>query len=345
MIRIQNIYYMLSYAFQVLNEKGYKKVATEDFENVADLYASILIKGVSSQIRRGLGKEYIFQSEELPSPRGRIDVSKSIQRQSMLRKQLVCNFDEFSTDCYMNRILKTTMMVLFKNDISVERKKQLKKLLIYFDDVKVLNVHEINWHLQFNRNNQEYRMLISICYLVLKGLLQTNTNGNTKLMEFLDDQKMHRLYQNFIFNYYKKEHQELNVSASQIKWNLDNDYAELLPVMQSDIILRKEEKTLIIDAKFYSHATQTFFGNTTNHSANLYQIFTYVKNLDKEKTGNVSGLLLYAKTDDDILPDNHYQMDGNRISVETLDLDADFSAIRERLDKIVKEHFKNPSCA
>ena len=33
MIRIQNIYYMLSYAFQILNECGYKQVATEEFEN------------------------------------------------------------------------------------------------------------------------------------------------------------------------------------------------------------------------------------------------------------------------------------------------------------------------
>ena len=37
MIRIQNIYYMLSYAFQVLNEQGYKQVATEEFDNVAEL--------------------------------------------------------------------------------------------------------------------------------------------------------------------------------------------------------------------------------------------------------------------------------------------------------------------
>lgn len=44
MIRIQNIYYMLSYAFQVLNEDGYKQVATEEFENAAELCAAILIK-------------------------------------------------------------------------------------------------------------------------------------------------------------------------------------------------------------------------------------------------------------------------------------------------------------
>ena len=68
MIRIQNIYYMLSYAFQVLNEQGYKQVATEEFDNVAELCAAILIKGVSLQIKRGLGKEYVVQSEPFIFP-------------------------------------------------------------------------------------------------------------------------------------------------------------------------------------------------------------------------------------------------------------------------------------
>lgn len=51
MIRIQNIYYMLSYAFQILTEEGYKSVSTEEFDNVAELCSAILIKGVSSQVK------------------------------------------------------------------------------------------------------------------------------------------------------------------------------------------------------------------------------------------------------------------------------------------------------
>ena len=48
--RIQNIYYMLAYAFQVLHENGYKDVASEDFENGLELLAAILCKGVSVQL-------------------------------------------------------------------------------------------------------------------------------------------------------------------------------------------------------------------------------------------------------------------------------------------------------
>ena len=65
MIPIKNIYYMLSYAFQVLNEQGYKQLLTEKFDNVAELCCAILSKGISSQIKRGLGKAYLSQTESL----------------------------------------------------------------------------------------------------------------------------------------------------------------------------------------------------------------------------------------------------------------------------------------
>lgn len=85
MIPIQNIYYMLSYAFQILTEQGYKNIATEKFENTAELMAAILAKGISLQIKRGLGKEYIQKTEALSSLRGRIDIAGSVKTQTMLK--------------------------------------------------------------------------------------------------------------------------------------------------------------------------------------------------------------------------------------------------------------------
>lgn len=337
MIRIQNIYYMLSYAFQVLNEQGYKQVTTEKFENFAELCAAILIKGVSLQIKRGLNREYLIKTESLSLLHGKIDIASSINQQSMLKKKLICSYDEFSVNSYMNRIIRTTMDVLIGGDINKSQKKQIRKLLIYFSDVEPLNCNSINWKLHFNKNNQTYQMLISICYLVLKGLLQTTSNGTTKLMDFLDEQRMCRLYEKFILKYYRKEYPDLSASASQIPWNIDDGYIDMLPIMQSDITLKNKEKTLVIDAKYYAHTTQQQYNVNTLHSDNLYQIYTYVKNLDSGNTGKVSGMLLYAKTDELILPDNSYQMGGNTISVRTLNLDCDFSEIKKQLNDIADE--------
>lgn len=342
MIPIQNIYHMLAYAFQVLREQGYKSIATEEFHNVAELCAAILAKGISGQLKRGLGREYIEQTEALSTVRGRIDISESIKTQSIHKQQLVCSYDEFSVNSYLNRIIKTTMELLLRADISKARKKELKKLLVFFGEVEPLDVHLIDWNIRYNRNNQTYRMLISVCYLVVKGLLQTNSDGSTKLMDFLDEQRMHRLYEKFILEYYRKEHPKLNASSSQIPWALDDGMSDMLPVMQSDITLSKGDTVLIIDAKYYSHTTQMQYDVHTLHSGNLYQIFTYVKNKEVEfgaAQHTVSGMLLYAKTDEQVQPDHIYHMSGNRVSVRTLDLNQDFPEIARQLDGIAQEHF------
>lgn len=342
MIPIRNIYYMLSYAFQVLNEQGYRKIATEQFHNVADLCAAILIKGISSQLKRGLRQEYVSKTETLSALRGKIDVSESIKTMTMLRNQMVCTYDEFSVNSRMNQIIKATVKLLMYANISKERKKELKKQMLFFSEVTEIDLNTIDWNIRYNRNNQTYRMLISICYLVVKGLLQTKSDGTVRLMDFLDEQRMCRLYEKFILEYYRKEHPQITANASQISWQLDNDMSDMLPVMQTDIMLSQGNTILIIDAKYYSRTMQTQFDTHSIHSGNLYQIFTYVKNKEVELADTqhaVSGMLLYAKTDETLFPNQTYQMSGNKISVKTLDLDCDFEKIAEQLDAIVKEFF------
>ena len=342
MIPIKNIYYMLSYAFQMLNEQGYKNLATEDFDNAGDLCAAILIRGISYQLKRGLGREYISETDTISAIRGKIEITESIKNQSMIRSQMVCTYDEFSVNSPLNQIIKSTVMLLLKADISKARKKELRKLMVYFDDVSVVDVRSINWSINYNRNNQTYRLLITICYLVVKGLLQSKSDGFVKMMDFLDEQRMCRLYEKFILEYYKKHYPQIRTAASQIDWALDDGIGTMLPTMQSDIMLSYQkgeiDKTLIIDAKYYAHTTQVQYDVHTLHSNNLYQIFTYVKN-KATKGGEVAGMLLYAKTDEEIYPNNEYQMSGNKITVRTLDLNCEFENIAAQLDEIAQKHF------
>lgn len=344
MIRYQNIYHMLAYAFQVLNEQGYRDAAMEEFENTAELLAAILCRGVTVQIKRGLMREYVVTEEALSSPRGKLAVSESVKTQAVRKKQLVCAYDDFTTNAYNNRIIKTTFCVLLKGKLSKERKKEIKKLLIYFDGVEQLDIHMINWNRRYDRNNQIYRMLISVCYMVIKGLLQTTTDGSARLMDFLDEQRMCRLYEKFILEYFRRHYPQVNAAASQISWVLGEECSSaMLPVMQSDITLSYGNKILIIDAKYYSHTTQVQYDKHTLHSGNLYQIFTYVKNKDAEfgsEPHEVSGMLLYARTDEEVQPNNTYWMSGNKITVRTLDLNCEFSEIAGQLNEIA-ENFMN----
>ena len=339
MIRVRNVFHMLAYAFSALREQGYRAVATEDFDNAAELCAAILERGVSLQLKRGLGQEYVNRTETRSSLRGTIKVTETVKSQAIWRRQLVCSYDEFSVDTTMNRVIKATVALLVRSDISRARKKSLKKLMVYFANVRDIDLHTVDWNRRYDRNNRTYRMLMAVCWLVVKGLLQTQSDGATRMMDFFDEQRMCRLYEKFILEYYRREHPRLRASASFVEWALDDGVSDGLPAMRSDITLSAGGRVLIIDAKYYASTMQSNFNKKTVHSGNLYQIFAYVKNKQAvlERAGEsveVSGMLLYAATDEEVQPDVTYRMSGNQIGVRTLDLDRPFEEIRAQLDGI-----------
>ena len=335
---------MLSYAFTTLNQGGYEDVAAEEFENMHNLFAAILAKGISRQLKQGLYREYLNRTEDVAVVRGKIDMPGTVQNRIARKRVLTCEYDELSENNILNQILKTTVMLLLRHTrVDQEYKSDLKKEMLFFSNVDTIDPTTVRWSsIRFQRNNNTYRMLISLCQLILEGMLLTTDSGEHKLATFIDEQRMSRLYEKFILEFYAKECPHISVAASQIPWALDDGIGTFLPVMQSDIMLTKGDRVLIIDAKYYSHTMQTHYDAHTLHSANLYQIFTYVKNKDAELSGHphtVQGMLLYARTDEKDQPDNVYQMSGNQISVKTLDLNQNFDLIAEQLKKIVIDAF------
>lgn len=344
-IFIKNIYYMLSYAFQVLKQSNYDEVASEKFERVQDLFAAILSKGAAQQLKQGLYREYVTERETLSAMRGKLDLPETMRNRIQRKQKLACEFDELSENNLLNQILKTTLHCLLKDDgVDPDRKTALKKILVFFDGIDLLEPSGIPWsRLHYRRHNRNYELLMNICYFVLDGMLQTTDRGEYKMAAF-SDEHMARLYEKFILEYYRQHHTYLTeVKAAQVKWNLTGDGAgsmiRFLPIMQTDVFLRMKERILIVDAKYYGKSLQQQFDKHTLHSGHIYQIFAYVKNQDRANTGNVAGVLLYAKTDEAIAPDCMFNMGGNQIGAKTLDLNVDFRVIAAQLDKIAADFF------
>ena len=78
--------------------------------------------------------------------------------------------------------------------------------------------------------------------------------------------------------------------------------------MQTDTLLKYRDQVLIIDTKYYEKILRDHYDKAILHSENLYQIFTYVKNLDVTGSGKVLGLLLYARTDETISYRTHARL-------------------------------------
>lgn len=334
---------MLTYAFQVLKQSNYDEIASEEFDNIQDLFAAILSKGIAQQLKQGLYREYIPKCEDLPVMRGKLEITGTIRNKLQKKQILSCEYDELSENNIFNKVLKTTAFILLRqSSVNPDRRKALKKVMLFFEGIDIVDPFTIKWNtLRFQKNNRSYKMLLNICYFVLDGLLLTTEKGDYKMATFLDEQHMSRLFEKFVLEYYRYHRPDLNAYPAQVAWNLDSGVIDFLPIMQTDITLKHNGKTLIIDTKYYAHTmqVQAQYDSHTLHSNNLYQIFTYVKNQDVKNTGNVAGMLLYAKTNESITPDCDFKMSGNKISVKTLDLNVAFSDISAQLDRIAVSYF------
>ena len=339
-IVIRNVYVMMAYAFRDIHQNGQDRFASEDFDTIHDLFAEILIRGIGSQIKRGLHRDYRRRSEELATVRGRIDLTRTSAALSMVRGRVVCEFDEYDLDTLHNRILKCVMILLIRQgSVSRERQDDLRRLLPYFDSVEQVAPVSIRWsQLSFSRSSAPYRMLMGTCELVIRGLLPTEDPGANSLLSWVTDEEMSSLYERFLREYYRLHHPELSPSATKVQWDLDGEASsgmEQLPAMYTDITLRRGDRTVIIDAKYYSESMQVSrYGKSSVRSAHIYQIHSYTKNADVGRDGSVSGMLLYASTDAGLQPDLDVTIQGNRIAARTLDLNLQWDALRAQLEEI-----------
>ena len=102
-IYIKNIYYMLAYAFHVLKQKNYDRVAAESFEHEEDLMAAILSIGVAQQVKQGLYREYVSQKEDLTRSGERSRFRKHCRIVCSIRKRSAVNTRNFRRIIFATR--------------------------------------------------------------------------------------------------------------------------------------------------------------------------------------------------------------------------------------------------
>lgn len=313
------------------------EIKGEKFENMQDLFAEILIRSVSSQIKQGLYRTYVSQEGALPVIRGKIDLLKTHEVQRNKPQHAYCRYDELSFNNPYNQIVKATLQNLIRcSNVDANRKNSIRHILRYFISIDSMSLVSVQWNqFVFDGNNQNYQFLINICRFIYEEKLMTTENGKYKMKSLTDDQ-MERLFEKFVLEYYKKHHPETKpLGGKQIRWRTKTT-SNILPVMKTDIILTIGKRTLIIDTKYSSKSMNDYYNKEKIHRDHSNQIFTYVINYDIGHTGTVDGMLLYAKTQEDVVPEGKDTFtDGNVFYYKNLDLNQDFHNIRLQLDNIV----------
>ncbi|MGN6164039.1 MAG: 5-methylcytosine-specific restriction endonuclease system specificity protein McrC [Flavisolibacter sp.] len=341
-IPIENIYYLLCYAWNKLEEKEKVDVSAKDYTTLLDLFAKVLINGTKVLLKRGIDKSYIEQTEEIAGVKGKLHFSQTIKSNLLFKQKTVCEFDDFSRNILLNQILTTTISKLTRTkglDKQLRNElRNLRRMLVGIDQIETKS--SLFKQIRLNRNNRFYGFIMNVCQIIHESMLPSEEPGKYKFSDFTrDENKMNQLFEAFIRNFYKLEQRKFTrVSGEMIEWKFDypdKRAVDYLPLMKTDITLENDKEKTIIDAKFYRETMTTNYDKEKIKSANLYQLFSYLLNqqTDDQKTINATGILLYPTIEEDY--NLEFMYDKHNIYIRTVNLNTNWRSISDRLKSII----------
>lgn len=342
-IPLLNIYYLLCYAWNRLEEGETIPVTQLDKDEVSQLFATVLIEGTLHLFKKGLDRGYILHSDEISRLRGKIDFPANLKRNFFKQPRLYCEYDELDYNVLHNQILKASI----KNMINCkglekdtnEKLKNLYRRLHYVEDIFLTK--KSFRQLQLNRNNIFYDFLIKVCELIYDNLLISSSGEGGRFRDFIQDEVlMRKIFEDFVRNFYKRHLKNYDsIKSETIYWKLKPyalDDASFLPDMHTDITIKLPNRKMIIDTKYYKNTLDTYYGKETINPSNLYQLYSYLmnqRNIGDSASMHCEGVLLYPTVDYDYCL--NYQYEGHKVTVRTINLNQNWQHIANDLKNIV----------
>ena len=345
-IPILNIYYLLSYAWDKLDEAEPQEVSQVDNQNVINLFARVLSNRTSYLLRRGLDRGYVEKNDVLGVVKGKINISETYLNNLLPLAKVDCTFDELSYNVLHNRILKSTLDSLLKSgELDKDVREQLRLSYLKMpSDIQMMNVRKEHFRgLRFHRNNIFYDFLMKICELINDNYLTDENDGKKVFQDFTRERtQMQYLFESFVAKFYKKHKKEHSFKVSpqkQVKWfrvTSDDDSDKYLPNMYPDIVLESPDRKIVLDTKYYKEVLKGNHGSKKISSNNIYQMYAYMKNLSKqdESFENCEGILLYP-TVDESFKGAMWELDGHKLYAKMINLNQSWDKIHRDLLTVI----------
>lgn len=340
MIPIENVYYLLCYSWDSLSEKERVKVDANEFKNMPELFAKVLVNASNILLKRGIEKSYIDHNEEIPGIKGKFLLNESLKHNTLWYQKAICLYDDLSPDILSNQILFTTLYHLSNSkSIKSDLRKEIISAKRRFTGISLIPLtSSLFQKVKIHRNNRFYGFILNVCFILFESMLPDEKEGKYTFTDFTRDKdKMNKLFESFVRNFYRK-YSSYHVSSTKISWQFEGDDNDLkyLPEMRTDITLENKNQKIIIDTKFYNQTAGEYFNKTSLHSNNLYQIFSYLIQQEKESdkiTLHAQGMLLYPTITKEFNLDYTYKK--HKIAIRTVNLNVKWTEIHTRLIQIL----------
>ena len=169
---------------KTLRKSPYKSLqvanVSVDKMNIFEIFIRMFINEVLLIVKKGLKSNYETIESNERVFKGKMKFAQQIKYNYAHKEQSYVEYDEFNTNCPENKLLKSTLLYLYKNTHSLKNKNDIKMLLNSFLEVE----KSINYEDDFNRiiaadrNKKDYTTALLWSKIFLMGKSFTSFSGS-----------------------------------------------------------------------------------------------------------------------------------------------------------------------
>ena len=242
-------------------------------------------------------------------------------------------YDEFLVDRAENRLVKATLLKLQKLTSSSQNSKEIRQLLIAFELVEASTNYEKDFSkVLIDRNTKDYANLMRWSKVFLFNKSFTSFSGKISSRAILFP--MEKIFESYVAQQVRKkflpDNWEVSIQDKGYHLFLEKNNGNSRPIfsLKPDIVLRKENKIVILDTKWKRLIPESR-KNYGVSSVDMYQMYAYAKKY--EENGIIPEVyVIYPKTEDMKVTKCFESNDRVKVNIFFIDL----ANIKESLEEL-----------
>ena len=259
--------------------------------SIFEIFIRMFVDEVLFIEKRGLKSGYQTIQNNENVFKGKLKVSEHIKYNFAHKERSFVEYDDFNTNRPENKLIKTTLLYLYRVSQASKNRIDIKNLLNSFAEVNESSDIKSDFEKCVpDRNVKDYATALMWCKVFLAGKTFSTFSGSEIAFALLFP--METLFESYIAQRLRKHLnlQEFTVSAQDRSFHLFDCPRQFL--MKPDIVVkRKQDGTVfVLDTKWKLLSPEK--ANYGISQADMYQMYAYQK-----KYGAKSITLIYPSTD------------------------------------------------
>ena len=280
---------------KTLRDSPYKNLQTSSVNiekmNIFEVFIRMFVDEVFFIVKRGLKCSYETIEENATFFKGKMKFSQQIKFNHSHKERSYVEYDAYTVNRPENRLLKATLLYLYKHSASSRNKNDIKTLLNIFSEVEASTDYKSDFEKYVpDLNMKDYTTALLWSRVFLTGKSFTSFSGSEIALALLFP--METLFESYVAALLKKYLAPLrySVSAQDKSYFLFDDPKRF--AMRPDIVIRRKTDgaIFIMDTKWKILSDSK--ANYGISQADMYQMYAYQK-----KYGAQNVTLLYPQTE------------------------------------------------